>query len=73
MNNLTEKERAFLKWRKCKIEEEEVYDMFLQEDTKGISDRDRKKMRTKMINIYDKKCQKLYNKYRQSCFKKWEK
>jgi len=73
MNNLSETTSAFLKWRKCKIEEEEVYDMFLQEDRKEISDIVRENMRTKMINIYDKKCQNFYNKYRQSCLKKWEK
>ena len=34
MNKLGDTTSAFLKWRRCKIEEEEVYDMFLQEDTK---------------------------------------
>ena len=67
MNNLSETASAFLKWRRCKIEEEEVYDMFLLENRKEISDIVRENMRTKMINIYDKKCQKFYNKYRQSC------
>ena len=64
---LSETTKRFLKWRKCKMEEEEVYDMFLQDNTKGIQDIDKKKMRDKMIKIYDKKCQKLYNDYRQSC------
>jgi hypothetical protein len=64
MNNLSQTARTFLKWRNCKLEEEEVYDMFLQEETKGISEIDRKKMRDKMIKIYDKKCKKLYNDYR---------
>ena len=71
MNNLSDTTSAFLKWRRCKIEEEEVYDMFLQEDTKGIPDIDREKQRTETINIYDKKCQKFYNEYRQKCLKKW--
>ncbi len=36
MNNLylTLTTKSFLKWRNCKLEEEEVYDMLLQEDTK---------------------------------------
>ena len=63
---LSETTKTFLKWRKCKLEEEEVYDMFLQENTKGILDIDRKNMRDKIIKIYDKKCQKLYNDYRKS-------
>ncbi len=69
MKFLSETTHAFLKWRKCKIEEEEIYDMLLMEDTKKISDIDRKKMRMEMINIYDKKCKKLYKEYRQICFK----
>jgi len=67
MNNLSQTTDAFLQWRNCKLEEEEVYDMFLQEDTKEISDINRNKMRKEMIKIYDDKCQKLYNKYRQTC------
>jgi predicted Ser/Thr protein kinase len=63
MNNLSQTTRAFLKWRKCKTEEEEVYDMFLQENIKGISDIDKKQIREGMIKIYEHKCQKLYNKY----------
>ena len=66
---LSETTKTFLKWRKCKLEEEEVYDMFLQENTKGILDIDRKNMRDKIIKIYDKKCQKLYKKYRQTLIK----
>jgi hypothetical protein len=63
MNNLSQTTQTFLKWRNCKLEEEEVYDMFLHEKMKGIPDIDRKKMRGKMIKIYDKKCKKLYNDY----------
>ena len=70
MNNLSQTAQTFLKWRNCKLEEEEVYDMFLQQTTKGITDKDRKKMRNEMIKIYEKKCQKLYNDYRQTCLKK---
>ena len=69
MNNLSETTSAFLKWRKCKIEEEEIYDMLLLENIKNISDIEKRKIRTKIINIYDKKCQKLYKKYRQTLIK----
>jgi len=69
MNLSEETTHAFLKWRKCKIEEEEIYDMLLLENIKNISDIEKRKIRTKIINIYDKKCQKLYKKYRQTLIK----
>jgi hypothetical protein len=65
--NLSETTKTFLKWRKCEIEKEELYDMFLQEHTNEILDIDRQNMRDKMIKIYDKKCKKLYNGYRRTC------
>jgi len=46
MNNLPETTKAFFKWRKCKTNEEELCDMFLQEETKGISAIDKKKCAT---------------------------
>ena len=67
--NVSETTHAFLKWRKCKIEEEEIYDMLLLENIKNISDIEKRNIRTKIINIYDKKCQKLYKKYRQTLIK----
>ena len=36
MNLSEETTHAFLKWRKCKIEEEEIYDMLLLENIKNI-------------------------------------
>jgi len=54
--------KLFLKWRKCKLEEEEVFDMFLLEETKTFH-----KMRDKQIMIYQKKCQKMYNNYCRAC------